>query len=74
MIDAAEENVIPLAEFDVFKDASFIYPSPMISLSERHIDTIAHNLSMVGEACVYTSSPFPSSSTSCHQDCLIPYL
>ena len=54
MIDAAEENVIPLVEFDVFKDASFIHPSSMISSSsERHIDTIAHNLSMVGETCVY---------------------
>lgn len=74
MIDAAEENVIPLVEFDVFKDASFIHPSPMISSSERHIDTIAHNLSMVGVACIYTSSssPLPLSSASFHQDCLIP--
>ena len=76
MIDAAEENVIPLVEFDVFKDASFIHPSSMISSSssERHIDTIAHNLSMVGEACVYisSSSPLPPSSASYHQDCLIP--
>ena len=67
MIDAAEENVIPLAEFDVFKDASFIHhhhPSPKISSSssssQQHkevMDTIAHNLSMVRHT--YTSHHRP---------------
>jgi len=72
MIDAAEENVIPLVEFDVFKDASFIHPSPMISSSERHIDTIAHNLSMVPSlTTVKEFFAYVFSKSQLESDCII---